>query len=113
MVRKPALLIVDDEPSILLTMRLVFQESGYRVTTAVSEAEAVQTFQMRGSFDAILSDMSMEHDQSGLEVENVKATVGTAVDQFIIKPIEVDDLKRVLGRLLALRSDRLAVRGGR
>lgn len=126
---KPSLLIVDDEPGVLLTLRLVFEDSGYLVTTAESGARALQLIAHQGNFDGVLTDLSMERPQSGLEVaraaarlrprpaivvftgfgtiENVKAAVGTAVDHFALKPIDLDAFKSVLGRLLALRNDRL------
>jgi DNA-binding NtrC family response regulator len=71
----------------------------------------------------------MEEDRSGLQVameasqlhprpvivmitgfgtvENVKAASGTAVDYFALKPLDIDELKRAVARLLALREDRL------
>jgi CheY-like chemotaxis protein len=39
--RKPSLLIVDDEPNVLLTLKLVLEEDGYQISTAASFAEAV------------------------------------------------------------------------
>jgi DNA-binding NtrC family response regulator len=130
MARKPSLLIVDDETSVLLTLQMVFQEAGYVVAAAASEARALQLLRKPGKLDAVLTDISMENDQSGVEVakaaaqlrprpvivvftgfstiDNMKAAVGTAVDHFALKPIDLDEVKRVLTRLLALRGDRLA-----
>ncbi|HEX6505802.1 MAG TPA: response regulator [Terriglobales bacterium] len=135
MAEKPSLLIVDDEAGVLFTLHLVFQDAGYVVTTADSEAQAIQVLRKPGEFDAILTDMSMENDQSGLAVaraaaqlrprpviiiftgfgtaENETGALENAADHFAMKPIDIDDFKNVLARLLSLRSDRLAARGGR
>ena len=134
MAPRPSLLIVDDEAGVLFTLHLVFQDAGYVVTTADSEAQAIQVLRQPGDFDAILTDMSMENNQSGLAVaraaaqlrprpviiiftgfgtaENVSGALENAVDHFAMKPIDIDDFKNVLARLLSLRSDRLAARGG-
>jgi DNA-binding NtrC family response regulator len=130
MARKPSLLIVDDESNVRLTLQLVFEDGGYLVATAESGAQAIQMIRGQDKFDAVLTDMSMEHDQSGVEVakaaaqlrprpvivvftgfgtvENMRAAVGTAVDHFALKPIDLHDFKHVLARLLALRRDGLA-----
>lgn len=122
---------MDDEINVLLTLQLVFEDAGYVVVTASSEKIALQMLRKPAKFDAVLTDMSMEHDQSGLAVanasaqlhprpviviftgfgtpENVKGAFGTAVDYFALKPIDVDDFKRVLARLLALRRDRVTM----
>lgn len=122
---------MDDETSVLLTLQLVFEDDGYAIVTATSEQVALQVLRNPAGFDAVLTDMSMEHDKGGLivahaaallrprpviviftgfgTIENVKGALGTSVDHFALKPIDVDDFKRVLARLLALRNDRLTV----
>jgi DNA-binding NtrC family response regulator len=126
MARKAHLLIVDDETNVLLTLQLVFHDAGYSVATASGETQALQLLRKR-KFDALLTDMSMDHDQSGLAIveaasklrprpvivlftgfgtlENVRATLGTAVDHFALKPLDLNQFKYELARLLALRSD--------
>lgn len=103
---------MDDETSVLLTLQLVFQEEGYAVTTADSEAQALEILRRPEKVDAVLTDMSMEHDQSGLEIanaaarlqprpaiviftgsgtiENARGALGTAVDHFVMKPVDLD-----------------------
>lgn len=132
MTRPPSLLIVDDETSVLLTLSLIFEEVGYAVSTARSCAEAIAMIRHSGSFDAVITDMCMEQDQSGFEVvmaatqlrprpaivvitgfgtlETMKTLVGSSVDYVALKPLDVDELKHVVARLLALRSDRLGKR---
>ena len=122
MLRKPSLLIVDDEPNVLLTLKLVLEEDGYQISTAASFAEAQTLMGKPGHFDAILTDLWMEREDVGLELArsasklkprpivviftgygsttNAGAALGVPVDYFALKPLDVDELKRVLNRLV-------------
>lgn len=122
-------LIVDDENNVALTLQMVFKEIGYTVTTANSCEAALEILRTRHNFDAVITDLCMEEDRSGMKVataaarlhsrpvvvlitgfgtlENVKAAVGSAVDHFALKPLDLDELKHVVARLIALRRDRL------
>lgn len=108
---------------------MVFEDIGYAVTTAASCVDALAILGRRRKFDAVITDLCMEEDQSGLKVatqtsqlhprpvvvlitgfgtfENVKAAVGSVVDHFALKPLDLDELKRAVARLIALRRDRL------
>lgn len=120
---------MDDENNVALTLQMIFEAVGYAVTTADSCRTAVQMLQSVRTFDAVITDLCMEEERSGLQVameasqlhprpvivmvtgfgtlDNVKAATGTAVDHFALKPLDLDELKRVVARLLALRRDRL------
>lgn len=122
MLRKPSLLIVDDEPNVLLTLKLVLEEEGYHISTAGSYAEAEKLIGRSVRFDAILTDLWMEKEDIGLELArsasklhprpiiviftgfgsttNARAALGVPVDYFALKPLDVDELKRVLNRLV-------------
>jgi len=84
----------------------------------------------QGKFDVGMTDMSMENNRSGVEIagaaaqllprpvivvftgfstmDNMKAAVDLAVDHFALKPIDLDEFKGSLTRLLASRRDTLA-----
>ena len=66
--KKPSLLIVDDEPNVLLTLRLVLEEEGYNIRTAASFAEAEKIIGDAARFDAILTDLWMEKEDIGIEL---------------------------------------------
>ncbi len=126
--RQPTLLIVDDEESVLLTLQVILERAGYVITTAANAKEGLSVLSESAGFDGVITDMSMEHHQSGLEVaraatrleprpviiiytgycdlESTKLALGTA-DYFAMKPFDVQEFKTVLARLLALRNDRL------
>lgn len=125
----PCVLIVDDENNVALTLGMVFQQTGCTVVTADGCAAALKILADRRDFDAVITDLCMEEERSGLQVAqaaaqlhprpvvvmitgfgtfpNVKAAVGSAVDYFALKPLDLDELKRTVARLLAIRQDRL------
>ena|SRR5438309_613518 len=124
MALKRSVLLVDDETSILQTLRLVFEGEGYAVSTAESCAEAVSMLTGNGSeFDAVITDLNMEKDDIGLEVAraalkarpkpavvictgfasmaNSRAAMDMGVDYMAHKPVELKELISALNRLIA------------
>ncbi|HVT61395.1 MAG TPA: sigma-54 dependent transcriptional regulator [Thermoanaerobaculia bacterium] len=108
-----SLLIVDDEPSILDFLSLLFENDGFTVETARSAAEAHQSLAGR-SYDLVLCDIMMP-DGNGLELlkEIKSASPNTAVVMmtaytstkdaieamklgaydYVSKPFDVEELK--------------------
>jgi len=64
---KPHILVVDDEPNVLVTYRLILQQQGYEVSAAISSEEARNCLQ-KGGVDLLLCDLSLEKQQSGFDV---------------------------------------------
>ena len=120
-----SVLLVDDEPNVLFTMKLVLEESGYDVVTATSCAEALRALETGGGFDAVLTDLYMEEENIGLRVaaaagrmeprpiimiftgygnlDNAQQALRTRVDHFALKPLDLEELKESLLRLLMMR----------
>ena len=67
MKRKYKLLVVDDEPSVLYTYRLLLEREGYLVTAVVSWRDAVREVGA-DRFDMVLCDLSLEEQHTGFEV---------------------------------------------
>lgn len=64
---KDRILVVDDEPAILVTLKEILQLNGYEVETASSGAEALR--KLDGSmFHLVLTDMKMETNDAGFTV---------------------------------------------
>ncbi len=125
--RGASLLIADDEPGVLLTLRLIFEQGGYSVTTAESAAEALQYLSSGARFSAVLTDLCMEKDDIGLDVaaaaanlhprpiiivltgfssvDNAQAALRLGVDYYAIKPLDADELQVALDRLLTNRKE--------
>jgi two-component system response regulator GlrR len=74
-------LLVDDEPSILLTLGLLLKAEGFDLQTANS-AEAAKARLSETNFDVVVSDLSLEKPLSGYEVVH-------AANLQEIKPVTV------------------------
>lgn len=63
------ILVVDDEDEVRAALKRRLEREGYDVTTAASAAEAASVIQAQSpSFDVVVTDMSMEETNSGLQV---------------------------------------------
>ena len=60
-------LLVDDEPSIRTTLKIILEMEKFAVTTAGSAAEGVQQLNSN-EFDVVLTDLNMERSDAGFEV---------------------------------------------
>jgi two-component system, NtrC family, response regulator PilR len=61
------ILVVDDEPSVLLTYRMILEQQGYEVVAAPSSTEAKRALETQ-SIDLLLCDLSLEERHNGFEV---------------------------------------------
>lgn len=118
------LLFVDDEPSIRATLPLVLQQHGFDVTAAATVPEAIQKIQHQ-PFEALLSDLNIAEPGDGFAVVRAIRQVNpqcvaviltgypgfdTAVegireniDDYIVKPVEIDILVASMEHNLAQR----------
>lgn len=64
---KRRVLLVDDEVTILLTMKAVLEISGFDVDTAASAREGKSKIKLH-EYQMVITDMRMESDASGREV---------------------------------------------
>ncbi len=65
--RKSRILVVDDEPAVLLTYRMILEQKSYDVTVATSSRDARVALD-RGGLDLMLCDLSLEEQHSGFDV---------------------------------------------
>ena len=64
-----AILVVEDEPLILLDVETALQESGFEVVTALNAAKAVAAFDAEpDKFKGLITDIRLGAGQSGWEV---------------------------------------------
>jgi DNA-binding NtrC family response regulator len=61
------ILVVDDEPNVLVTYRLILQQRGYEVSAALSSEEARQAISADG-IELLLCDLSLEKQENGFDV---------------------------------------------
>ncbi|MDP9268788.1 MAG: response regulator [Acidobacteriota bacterium] len=60
-------LVVDDEPSVLLTYRMILEQQGYRVTASISSKDAIAALE-RDAANLLICDLSLEQKHTGFEV---------------------------------------------
>ena len=122
---KRRILLVDDEPAILLTLKALLEIHGFEVETATSARDAKSKLRS-SSFVMVITDMRMENDQAGLEVARAakKALYEPAValltafplsddgwrddgaDEMLVKPMNSNLLIQQLEALLVAHEDR-------
>ena len=119
MSQQPRILVVDDEPAILLTYTAILEQHGYEVTGVPSVEEAEKALEER-AFD-LLCDLTLGSGHSGLEVVEFarerhprieavlltgfadRKTTSEAAGKRIVlllKPLEVLHLIQTIGRLM-------------
>lgn len=121
------ILFVDDEPSIRLTLPSVLQEHGYEVSTAASVDEALNKIGS-GRFDALLSDLNIGEPGDGFRIisamrnrqprcvtviltgypgfESAVEGIRKQVDDYLVKPADIEALLDTLDRKLSNRISR-------
>jgi DNA-binding response OmpR family regulator len=122
---KRRILVVDDEPAILLTLKALLEIHGFEVDTASSARDA--KLKLRGSvFAMVITDMRMENNEAGLEVIRAakKSEYQPAIalltafpasddswrdegaDEMLVKPMNSQALIRQLEAMLVAHEDR-------
>src|SRR5579864_7582523 len=64
---KRAILVVDDDASVLFTYRMILEQQGYIAGAAGTSAEAIELLGKQ-DFDLLLCDLSLEEKHTGFEV---------------------------------------------
>ena len=64
---RPRILVIDDEPSVLLTYKMILEQEGYEVTAAPTSQEAFKAID-NAEFELLLCDFSLEQQHTGFEV---------------------------------------------
>jgi DNA-binding NtrC family response regulator len=121
--KKPSILLIDDDDSLRRVMEFSLTEAGYKVQTAASGEEGLTLFAM-GLFDAVITDITMP-GMSGMEVLSkirerseglpvivitAYGTIESAVEamkqgafDYITKPFNRDELRLTLDKALRMR----------
>ena len=120
MTRQYRILVVDDEPSVLFTYRLLLEKQGYAVAGSTTCAEAFRLLDEK-DFDLLLCDLSLDENHSGFEVlEHARlrnttlpcilltgyATADTALKaqsmnlSVLYKPIDIDEFLSTIPNIL-------------
>lgn len=119
------LLLADDEPNVLLTLGMIFEQDGYSVTRATSAESAIQHLSDGHRYHVVVTDLNMEKPDIGLEVAraalnllpqpvvcictgyadnyNAREALNMRVDYFATKPVDLNELRVAIARLCRLK----------
>ena len=121
---KRRVLLVDDEVTVLLTMKAVLEISGFDVDTAASAREARSKIKLR-EYQMVITDMRMESDAAGREVIQAARTAAyhpavalltafpdddwadIGADKMLVKPMQTSILIRQIEKLLDTHAAKL------
>jgi CheY-like chemotaxis protein len=120
------ILVVDDEIMLLDVTKRSLNSLGYHVTIETSSPEAVKKFKAHPEeYDLVITDMSMPEmsgDEMALTIKAIRSDIPVIVctgfsaditessaqkkgfDAFLLKPVQLQDLARVVHRLVGARS---------
>ncbi|HXZ29232.1 MAG TPA: response regulator [Terriglobales bacterium] len=121
---KRRILLVDDDLTVLLTLKAVLESSGFEVETAASVPDALRQMKQH-AYHLVITDMKMEQDESGYEVVHAAqqqpyqpaTAVLTAFPDLggswrhagahtmLVKPVNARDLLRQIEVLLIRHED--------
>lgn len=124
---KRRVLLVDDEVTVLLTMKAVLEISGFDVDTAASAREGKSKIKSR-EYQMVMTDMRMESDAAGREVIQAARVApyhpavalltayplsdddwqDTGADKMLVKPMQTAQLIKSIEKLLDSHAAKLA-----
>lgn len=117
----PSILVVDDEPAVLLTYTMILRQNGYDVTGASSVANATQALAER-RYDLLVCDLALESSRGGFQVVDFARTLYPHIPAVLLtgfasreasdeanqkdvvvmfKPLDVRDLLATVARLIS------------
>jgi DNA-binding response OmpR family regulator len=121
---KRRILLVDDDLTVLLTLKAVLEMNDFEVETAASVTDALRLLKQH-AYHLVITDMKMEKDESGYEVVHAAqaqpyqpATAiltafpdlggswqRTGAHSMLVKPVNARDLLRQIEVLLIRHED--------
>ena len=124
------ILFVDDEPSIRLTLPAILEMHGFVVRTASDVPEALALIQ-KEQFDVLLSDLNIGQPGDGFTIvsamrriqpnavtviitgypafETALEAIRKQVDDYVVKPTDVDQLIEIIERKLHQRQPHMPI----
>ncbi|MFZ5447509.1 MAG: sigma-54-dependent transcriptional regulator [Thermodesulfobacteriota bacterium] len=118
-----SILVVDDDPALLQSLKEILEAEGYEVTTAIDGEQGLLRLREQ-AFDLVLSDLAMpgldgmellKHVKRELpecpciiitgygSIENAVAAIRQGAYDYFTKPVDATELRLVVGRALEHR----------
>ncbi len=86
MTDKKKILIIDDDPAILESVKAILEGNGYNTATALNGAEGLEAFKTYGP-DLVLCDMMMEKIDEGINVARTIKETNKDIPVFLLSSI--------------------------
>src|SRR6266566_677424 len=124
MLSTPELLLVDDEESLRMTLSLMLEPYGFKVTSAATVPEALRLISQQ-TFDVLIADLNIGSAGDGFTIvsamrrtqphvvtfiltgypafETALEAIRQQVDDYLIKPTEIESLVEKIFSKLAMR----------
>ncbi len=85
------ILLVDDDPSVLLTYRAILELKGFTVTAVSTPEEACAALQREG-FSVLLCDLSLRASRNGFELINEASAVQPGIAPVLLTGLGTDEI---------------------
>lgn len=83
--RAPHVLVVEDDPAVMNATRMLLRVEGYRVTSAVSPAEALQAAREHGDIELLITDYHLGGERTGTDViASLRAALGPELPAVLV-----------------------------
>jgi ActR/RegA family two-component response regulator len=125
MLSTPELLLVDDEETVRMTLSLMLEPYGFKVTSAATVPEALRLISQQ-TFDVLIADLNIGSPGDGFTIvsamrrtqphvvnfiltgypafETALEAIRQQVDDYLIKPTEIESLVQTINSKLATRA---------
>lgn len=122
------ILLAEDDPGVMYTFKAVLEQEGFSVDCA-GTFEGAKAALRDVTYDAIITDFALDREDLGLElareakrrspapailiytshptVERLRHALAARVDYFAFKPIDLDEIKLAITRLVTRRAEGL------
>ncbi len=122
------ILLAEDELGVMYTFQTILEDAGFVVDSA-SNFEAATRAIGENKYDAVITDFALEREDLGLQlarqakqqkpapavlvytgfptVERLRHALALRVDYFAFKPIDLDEIKQAIARLVTRRAEGL------
>ncbi len=106
-IRKPRILLVEDEPAVRRATHLLLTVEGYEVNAVTTLSESMQAVKDGGAVDLLITDYHLRHGVTGLQViaalremmdDSLKVLLITGDTSSVIRTLQQEPYLRILSK---------------